>query len=210
MRASTQNKIAATSIAAVGAGAAMMFFLDPDRGKTRRAFVHNKATRLARESGRFFAKASRDLEHRALGVMAETRSRISHDAASDDAVLVERVRSKMGRAVSYPGAIDVLANNGRVTLRGDVLQSEAGELLSCVGAVRGVVDVRNHLKTHANGDGVPGLQGHNDSGLERPGIVAGLKNPGTQILLGAATAGLLTFLGAKKLGTASRRGLFSR
>ena len=88
MRASTQNKIAATSIAAVGAGAAMMFFLDPDRGKTRRAFVQNKATRLARESGRFFAKASRDLEHRALGVMAETRSRISHDAASDDAVLV--------------------------------------------------------------------------------------------------------------------------
>ena len=198
MRASTQSKIAATSIAAAGAGAALMFFLDPNRGRARRAEVQNKTTRIARKTRQSLAMATRDLGHRAQGMLAESWSRISNERESDNAVLVERVRSKMGRSVTYPGAIDVWASNGTVGLRGDVLQSELDDLLSSIRSVRGVKDVRSQLRTHSNSEGVPGFQGRDD-GAQKPGMLETWRTPGSRMLVGA-TGGLLTLYGAKKGG----------
>jgi osmotically-inducible protein OsmY len=69
------------------------------------------------------------------------------------------VRSKIGRVVSHPGAIEIAADQGSVTLRGPILAGEVDGLLSCVSSVKGVKGVENLLEAHEQAGGVPGLQG---------------------------------------------------
>jgi hypothetical protein len=73
----------------------------------------------------------------------------------DDTRLIERVRAALGRVCSHPRAIDVEAIDGEITLRGDVLGSEAEAVLAAVRSVRGVNDVFDDLDKHAGADGVP-------------------------------------------------------
>jgi hypothetical protein len=80
-------------------------------------------------------------------------------ASVADEVLVGRVRSKIGRVVSHPSAIEVTADQGRITLRGPVLAREVEDLLAAVSSVQGVADVENRLEAHEQVSGVPGLQG---------------------------------------------------
>src|SRR2546423_9072679 len=82
MRDRTQA-VLAKSLGAVGVGAALMFFLDPDRGNRRRALLRDKAMRLAKNSGASFRKATRDLGNRATGILAETRSRVIRNGSVD-------------------------------------------------------------------------------------------------------------------------------
>src|SRR5919201_362461 len=91
-----------TLLSGIGAGAALMYMLDPDRGGRRAA---------------------------------------------------------MGRVVSHPHAIRVESNWGRVTLSGNILESEVDDLLSCAASVHGVREVENRLTPHAEAGGVPDLQG---------------------------------------------------
>jgi len=68
------GKKAATLLTGVGLGAAIMYVLDPARGRSRRALARDKAVALANRTGRVVAKTSRDLGNRAKGVAAEIRS----------------------------------------------------------------------------------------------------------------------------------------
>jgi osmotically-inducible protein OsmY len=82
--------------------------------------------------------------------MAEARSTVSDEEVSDE-VLVDRVRAKMGRVVSHPGAIKVTAEQGRVTLSGAVLEHEHEELLQAVRSVRGAARRGLHPPRWARG-----------------------------------------------------------
>jgi osmotically-inducible protein OsmY len=135
---------ALTFAAGVGLGTGMMYLLDPDRGKRRRAFLLNKCASSARRTGEIFEGTARDLRNRTQGIVAELRSQFS-SAPADDGVLVDRVRSKMGRIVSHPNAIHVTAQNGKITLSGPVPANELENLLSCVRHVNGVNEVVNNL-----------------------------------------------------------------
>ena len=64
-------------------------------------------------------KTSRDLRNRAVGMTAAMRSRMKERNA-DDLVISERVRSRIGRVVQHAASITVQAENGVVTLGGDV------------------------------------------------------------------------------------------
>ena len=141
-----------------GIGAAAMYLLDPHDGARRRALVRDKAThysRLAREnvSGRI-----EDARHRSGGMMAELRSQFRLGSPTDE-VLLARIRSKLGHVVSFPSAIEVSAQDGRVTLRGPILMREVDHALMAVRLIPGVTDVDNQLEPHETPDGVPGLQG---------------------------------------------------
>jgi uncharacterized membrane protein len=142
----------------LGIGAGLMYFLDPAAGRRRRALVRDKVIRGWNKAGNAIEATACDLSNRARGLMAEARSFVSCGAVLDE-VLVERVRSKIGRVVSHPSAIEVTADQGRVTLRGPVLGKEVGNLLSTISSVRGVVDVENRLEAHKQAGDVPGLQG---------------------------------------------------
>jgi osmotically-inducible protein OsmY len=76
-----------------------------------------------------------------------------------DAVVAERVRSRVGHVVSHPGSIEIAAQDGRVTLAGPALTRELDPLLRKVARVRGVTAVENKLDLHEEAGSVPGLQG---------------------------------------------------
>ncbi len=56
----------------VGLGAALMYLLDPERGRTRRKLLGDKLTSLTNTAGERIASKSRDLRNRAQGALAET------------------------------------------------------------------------------------------------------------------------------------------
>jgi osmotically-inducible protein OsmY len=145
-------------LASAGVGAGVMFLLDPDRGKRRRALLRDKAIHLSRVSGDTIGKISRDVRNRAIGVASEVRASLK-ESEVPDSVLVDRVKSRLGRYPVHDRSIAVLANTGTVTLRGDVLANEVDALLSAVSAVRGVKNVINQLVVHESPEGISSLQG---------------------------------------------------
>lgn len=145
-------------LAGAGVGAGVMFLLDPDRGKRRRALLRDKAIHLTRVGGNTFGKISRDVRNRAIGVASEIRASLK-ESEIPDSVLVDRVNSRLGRYPVHDRSIDVSASNRIVTLRGNVLASEADTILSAVSSVRGVKNVINELVVHESPDGISSLQG---------------------------------------------------
>lgn len=158
MRNTTKNLIT-ISLGAVGAGAGLMFLMDPNRGGRRRSLIGSKAVQAAKFLGRGFRKRSRDLGNRAQGVMAEASSRMTEGAAPDE-VLAERVRSKLGRKLRFPRAIDVSVERGGVVeLRGAVLRSERRRAIRAAESVRGVRAVQHDaLRTYSDEQVIPGFQ----------------------------------------------------
>jgi osmotically-inducible protein OsmY len=151
-----------TFIGGIGIGAGLMYMLDPDRGSRRRALARDRILSAAHRTPDAIAATARDLKNRARGVIAEAKILFTSEEVSDE-VIVERVRSKMGRVVSQPRALHVAADQGRVTLSGPILADEVDELLSCVSSVRGVAGVENQLKEQERADDVLGLQGDHAS-----------------------------------------------
>ena len=143
---------------AAALGSALTYWMDPDRGRRRRALMRDRAVhgaRVARESVRF---TGRDLVHRLRGMTGAMRSRPDRPGSDDDR-LHARVRSELGRVCSHPRAIDVSVEGGVVTLRGPVLEDEKDEMVRCIACVRGVQDVRDELEMHPEAGSIPALQG---------------------------------------------------
>jgi osmotically-inducible protein OsmY len=122
-----------------------MYFLDPERGRRRRALVRDKVAHAANLSSGALGSLGRDLSHRCAGLAARTRGAMRRRPVDDD-VLIERVRAKLGRVVSHPHAIAVNATNGSVRLRGTILESEVSRLMRTVSRIRGVRGVDHELE----------------------------------------------------------------
>jgi osmotically-inducible protein OsmY len=146
-----------TLLAGIGIGAVLMYFLDPVRGHRRRAMLRDQATGALNSAERELKERSADAANRARGAVAEIRN--SGDDHPSDEQLVARVRAELGHRVEHARAIDVAAEDGRVTLRGPVLRSELDDVLSTARKVRGVEQVENQLDVHATPGNVPGLRG---------------------------------------------------
>jgi osmotically-inducible protein OsmY len=147
-----------TFAAGLGIGTGLMFLLDPDRGKRRRALLRDKCVWMARKTGETFEGTARDLRNRTQGMMSEVRSHFSSEPV-DDSVLTDRVRAKLGRVVSHPRAIDVSVQNGRVALSGPIFTAEVPELLATVNRIKGVTEVMNGLEPQDESANHPTLQG---------------------------------------------------
>jgi nucleoside-diphosphate-sugar epimerase/osmotically-inducible protein OsmY len=138
-------------IGGIGLGAALMYLLDPDRGRRRRTHLRDQAVHAAHAVGDAADATARQLRHlrnRAQGVAAEMGAHFRSEDVPDEK-LVARVRSEMGRATSHARVIDVSAQSGRVTLSGAVRAEDMDRLLASVAHVRGVRDVENRLEVHA-------------------------------------------------------------
>lgn len=177
-------------ITSLGLGAGMMYLLDPERGNRRRKLLSDQVNSLLSQSDNAVSKTSRDLSNRVQGLMAEIKSMVTNEQVTDD-VLVGRVRSRMGRFVSHPKAIDVTANQGRVTLSGPILANEVDGLLSCVSSVRGVSGVENQLEVHERPDNVPALQGGTEKSGARTEFMQGNWSPTARLLAGASGGSLV-------------------
>ena len=148
-----------TLIGGLGVGAALMYMFDPDRGRRRRAMVKDKFVAAGNKAGDLAGKMSRDVRNRMYGSVEEIKSIFRHEDVSDE-VLVQRVRSKLGRYPVHEGALNVTAHNGTVTLRGQILECELPKVLRATKYVRGVKSVDNRMDVHAEAGDISALQGH--------------------------------------------------
>jgi hypothetical protein len=177
--------------AAMGAG--LIYMLDPQNGRRRRALAGDKLTQARNHSWDACRTTTRDFVNRSRGIAAATRGRLWSEDVADE-VLVERVRAKLGRVCSHPRAIDVLADDGHVTLRGPILANEAPHTIAMVESVRGVHGVTNELDLRATADNVPSLQGEGKVGGPNLDLLQANWAPATRAVVaaaGVAATGLL-------------------
>lgn len=120
----------AATIAAGLAAGSMTYFLAPERRR--------RAARRARE------------------LASTAKSALSQEIP--DRVLEERVCRIVERSVDYPEAIHVHVSRGRVTLRGDALASDVGDLIGKITDMRGVDAVEDRLDVYRSAQGVPELE----------------------------------------------------
>lgn len=151
------NRLLST-LTALAAGAAAMYYLDPVQGRRRRALLRDRAVRTGHVLEDYSAKEVKDLRNRSLGLVAGLRTRLARETASDPQ-LNDRVRSHLGHLVLHPGAIDTEVREGCVCLTGDVLAREVPRLVAGVAAIPGVKSVDNRLTVHDHAGRTPALQG---------------------------------------------------
>jgi hypothetical protein len=129
----------------MGLGAGLMYYLDPDQGWARRARGRARFVHLMNEIEHEIEVASRDIVNRTQGVIARSRS-LATDGGAPDGVIADRVRSRLGRVVSHPRAIEVTVRGQHVVLSGPILAEEAPRLCFAVRSVRGVKSVEDRLQ----------------------------------------------------------------
>ena len=188
-------------VGSMALGAGLVYMLDPARGNRRRAIARDQMIRVLKNASDATGVIARDLTNRTRGMMAETLSMFRNQNVPD-AVLEERVRSKLGGVVSHPGSIEVMANQGRIILRGPVLANEVNRLLNRVATIRGVKGIDNRLEVHQHPDNVPGLQGAPSPRRQRFGrfeLMQTYWSPTARFLVGAA-GGALAFYGVTRRG----------
>lgn len=194
-------------LAGAGMGAGLAYFLDPARGARRRARVRDSVVHTATMTGRAIGCASRDVLHRTYGTAASLRGFVRHEPV-DEGVVVERVRAKLGRHVSHPHAIDVMAVDGVVTLAGPILEHEADDVIRAIRRIHGVSDVIDQLERHEQADGIPALQGGRPRPGERIDVLQTNWAPATRVLVGAAGVALAVAGAARRDGRGTLAALF--
>lgn len=151
-------------------GAALMYLFDPDRGARRRAafqiemrhFTENasetvervreevsKVAGEAEEKAEQLGEEAKAATNTAVNSVQNTAARTSSRAktvAND--TLKALVRAEVMRDVQNPGAVEISAENGMVTLTGTVGANEVQALVEKVRAVPGVTSVDNRLEVH--------------------------------------------------------------
>jgi uncharacterized membrane protein len=179
-------------LAGVAVGATVAYFLDPERGKRRQKRLLDRAVHGGHIAEGFVETAARDTRNRARGVVASARWRMRPDEA-EDVVLIERVRSALGRATSHPGAIDVSASDGLVTLCGTVLSREHEAVIRAVSDVRGATSIEDLLDIQETAGETPALQGAGRRRENRFELAHENWSPSARLIASAGGAALVSY-----------------
>ena len=149
------------AVAAVGT-----YLLDPENGKRRRKTLTDKAGKLLRRGKREAERKARYAEGVAEGVAHKAgagEDRPPAEVRLNDPALARKVESEIFRDhQASKGRVNVMAENGVITLRGQVdSEREIGELVGAAQKVEGVRQVENLLHTLGSpapqkSDGGPG------------------------------------------------------
>ena len=132
------------ALSLVAAGAAAMYYMDPETGRRRRALVRDKGAAAGRDLKETARATRRRASDRVRGTLAEVESGMD-DAPVTDEILHERIRSKLGRVVERPAGIEVEVNDGHVVLSGSASAEEMDTLARTVAGMPGVSDVENRV-----------------------------------------------------------------
>ncbi|MBV8757348.1 MAG: SRPBCC family protein [Deltaproteobacteria bacterium] len=133
----------------------MMYLLDPQRGRTRRARLQSALVHAAKRERDLLKRGLRDARHRAKG--ASERARRVFSEPVPDAVVLGRIRAQLGRAIAHARALDIDVRDGKAILGGAVLTAEAATVVRCVKAVPGVRDVVDRMERKVTAGANPAL-----------------------------------------------------
>jgi hypothetical protein len=186
-----------------GVGAGLMYLLDPERGRSRRALARDKSVSALKQGGKAAARTSRHLGNKTKGLVARTGSKLREsDLAEEGQKLLKKVQKVVRATVSHPSAIDPILEAGRVHLHGLVLASEVARLIAAIEAVEGINGVENRLELHESPQDLAAFKGKRRwvgpatrvmTGTTGSALaLAGLrKKSGLGVALGAVGLGLL-------------------
>ncbi|MGE3608277.1 MAG: BON domain-containing protein [Bacteriovoracaceae bacterium] len=138
-------------------GALYIYFLDPSRGKFRKALIRDKAVGMKKDFTTHGRKYLRNLLNRTRGIKIETQKLLSKEKKVSDDILIARVRSELGRIIAHPRSIQVSAQNGIIALSGTIPEEEVSKLISCVKRVSGVKSVVEKLDIHHSSENIAHL-----------------------------------------------------
>ena len=180
----------------VGLGAGLMYLLDPQGGRGRRAVARDKSVSALKKGGKVAAKTSRHLGNRTKGLVSQAGSKLREsDLVAMTVKPCSRKCSGGPPAASYPAAIEVVVEEGKVVLHGLVL---ASEVAAAAGGDRGDrgdrAQIQNQLEIHESAEDLAAYR----NGARR------WVGPATRVLTGG-TGSALAFAGLKrkdKLGAA--------
>jgi hypothetical protein len=135
--------------AAALAGGLLVYFLDPQMGRRRRAMARDRLLAQFRYTGRRLARTGRGVGAWGYGMSQRaTHPRFAGGEAVDDVALVDRVKSELYRHDVPRSHLSVNAARGIVELRGQLDDpAEIERVESLVRGVPGVYDVHNYLHT---------------------------------------------------------------
>src|SRR5918999_1660898 len=130
----------------VGASVAAAYFLDPSRGKERRARIQQRVGGMLRRGSDRASSKSQFLAGKTRGVK-EQLTGSGREEVPNDQTLAAKVQSEVLGGSTYPkGKVNVTVEGGIVTLRGEVDSADqAASLEQEVRKVNGVIDVRSFL-----------------------------------------------------------------
>jgi hypothetical protein len=128
-------------------GAGLMYLVDPNRGRRRRAQLHDRGWHLLRKAGGEARGVTRNTANHLRGVVARGRARFRNEEV-DNEVLIARVRSRLVHVVSHPHALTVRAATGQVTIGGPIPAEEVTPMLEAAGAVPGVAHLATDLRVY--------------------------------------------------------------
>ena len=133
-----------------GLGLGLMFLLDPQLGRGRRARLGERLRRGTGAGGRAIAGAG-SVAQGSRELAAALRARLGGSPG-----LEERVRAHIEQVASAPDAIEVEAEGGVVRLSGWVPLDEIDDVVAEVAAVAGVREIENLLQVELPPPHVPG------------------------------------------------------
>lgn len=144
-----------TAAAGAAAGAAAAFFLDPQRGRARRAQFMDQGAAMLRRTVRGASRSMRRMSGEAVGIGERMQHRGDGDLMPNDAALANKVETELFADQRIPkGKININVEEGVVVLRGEVDdEGEATELIRKAQRIPGVQRVDSLL--HLPGEAAP-------------------------------------------------------
>jgi uncharacterized membrane protein len=178
-----------TALSTAAMAALVTYFFDPELGRRRRARARDKTLGKVSQVDDAARAMALDLRNRSKGLLAALRTRVASRHVPDE-ILAERTKAKLGRFASHPGAIEVSASGGTVTLKGAVLRHERDRVVRAARKVPGVRGVADQLEQHTQQDSVSALQGGRRR-AQRIDLMQEHWAPATRVLTGGAGAALV-------------------
>lgn len=188
----------------IALGALAMYIADPSEGRRRRALLQDKVTHYSNQTQRMVSGTVRDARNRLTGLQHEAMRMVGSRQAKplDNHVLEARVRSRIARAFPQADEIEVSADDGVVSLSGNIDADIEDRLLELVEAIPGVEGVRHGMQAYVQ---------------EARSMMASMFEGRSPLwIAGAVGAGLLTWYGLTRrqplglLAAATSLGLMAR
>jgi hypothetical protein len=171
-----------------GLGAGLMYLLDPQGGRGRRAVARDKSVSAIKNGGKAAAKTSRHLGNKTKGLVSQAGSKLRRsDLVNDGEALLKQVRRKIRRTASHPMAVEVMVQEGNVVLHGLILASEVEGLLAAIRTIEGIAAIENQLQIHESAEDLAAYR----NGARR------WVGPATRVLTGG-TGSALAYAGLKR------------
>jgi hypothetical protein len=127
-------------------GAFVQYFLDPDRGRARRAQTKDRVMGLLRRGGRRAERVGRRVGAEAYGMKQKAWHSREEEKDLDDVTLAHKVASELFTDPALPkGQINVNVEEGVVVLRGTADPEQAERLTKSTLRIPGVRGVENLL-----------------------------------------------------------------